>query len=324
MCLASRYFDRVAYLLYSDQASTFAALENNEVELILDPDGLSKDVASQKIIPPLQLVYNVTSSVNFIVINQANTALADPAFRQALSCLIDNGTLGRYFIALPQDTFVPNGNQSWINSAATNPCKGQAGSDRRKHAAEILKSASYTWQKEPTDEQAGQGLIRPDGSPFPKIILVSADRGENSPNVAKYIEQIASDFGIPLTGSPKSAQDVRYKVFSSGDYNMAALDWQLSTYPGYLCDWFKDGNPFGYQSDRLQSACEALNSTSDLTTAQKDVYEIQSILAQDLPFIPLYSGITYDAYRNIKYPFDSVLGGLSGVYGAPSLAIPAP
>ena len=113
-------------------------------------------------------------------------------------------------------------------------------------------------------------------------------------------------------------------VFSSHQYDMALLGWNVSEYPGYLCNWFKDGNPFGYQSDRLQSACEALNSTSDLTTAQKDVYEIQSILAQDLPFIPLYSGITYDAYRNIKYPFDSVLGGLSGVYGAPSLAIPAP
>ena len=89
---------------------------------------------------------------------------------------------------------------------------------------------------------------------------------------------------------------------------MALLGWNVSEYPGYLCDWFKDGNPFGYQSDRLQSACEALNSTSDLSTAQKDVYEIQSILAQDLPFIPLYSGITYDAYRNIKYPFDSCAG----------------
>jgi ABC-type transport system substrate-binding protein len=104
---------------------------------------------------------------------------------------------------------------------------------------------------------------------------------------------------------------------------MALLGWQVSEYPGYLCEWFGDGNPFGYHSDRLRSACEALDSTSDLAAAQKQVYEIQSILAQDLPFIPLYSGVTYDAYRNIAYPFDSVPGGLSGVYGAPSLAIPA-
>jgi ABC-type oligopeptide transport system substrate-binding subunit len=66
-----------------------------------------------------------------------------------------------------------------------------------------------------------------------------------------------------------------------------------------------------------------LNLTSDLDEARKQIYELQSILAQDLPFIPLYSGVTYDAYRNISYPFDSVPGGLSGIYGAPSLAVPA-
>jgi len=318
------HFDRSAYVLFSDQTSALAALENDQVDLILSPGGIAQDVASQKIVPPLQLADNRTSSVSFIRINSANAALADPAFRQALSCMIDNVSLGRYFMALPQDTFVPAGNQPWINSAATNPCQGQAESDRRKHAADLLKAAGYTWQKEPTEEQAGQGLMRPDGMPFPKITLLSADRGENLPNVAEAIEQMAGDFGIPLIGSPESAQDVRYKVFSGGDYDMAALDWQLSAYPSYLCDWFKDGNSFGYQSDQLQSACAALNATSDLSAAQKDVDQIQSILAHDLPLIPLYASLTDDAYRNIKYPFRSVLDGLSGVYGAPSLAIPAP
>jgi ABC-type oligopeptide transport system substrate-binding subunit len=105
---------------------------------------------------------------------------------------------------------------------------------------------------------------------------------------------------------------------------MAILGWRVGEYPGYLCDWFEDGNPFGYHSNYLQSACEALNSTSDLTAAQKDVFGIQSTLVQDLPFIPLYSDTIYEAYRSIRYPFNGMLGGLSGIYGAPSLAIPAP
>jgi len=51
---------------------------------------------------------------------------------------------------------------------------------------------------------------------------------------------------------------------------------------------------------------------------------LQSILAEDLPFIPLYAVLNYDAFQHVTYPFDSVTGGLSGVYGAPSLAIPSP
>ena len=151
----------------------------------------------------------------------------------------------------------------------------------------------------------------------PRILVV-----DDEASLCAVLEDLFSMEGYDVTTC--RTIDCARQSLAERQYDVALLGYKVSEYPGYLCDWFKDGNPFGYHSDRLMSACEALNSTSDLTTAQKDVYEIQSILAQDLPIIPLYSGITYDAYRNIKYPFDSVLGGLSGVYGAPSLAIPAP
>lgn len=164
----------------------------------------------------------------------------------------------------------------------------------------------------------------PDAKLFPSIDLLVSSSSSVSVELANLIQQKVERLGITVNVESVNGQDVNFAVFSSHQYDMALLGWRVSEYPGYLCDWFTDGNPFGYHSDRIQSACAALYSTSDLATAQKDVYEIQSILAQDLPFIPLYSGIIYDAYQNIKYPFDNVLDGLSGIYGAPSLAIPAP
>lgn len=104
---------------------------------------------------------------------------------------------------------------------------------------------------------------------------------------------------------------------------MALLGWRLSAYPGYVCEWFQAPSPFEYGSDRLTSACEAFNATADLETARRAAYEIQSILMEDLPLIPLYQVLRYEAYRNVAYPFDKVLDGLSGSYGAPSLAVPA-
>ena len=65
-----------------------------------------------------------------------------------------------------------------------------------------------------------------------------------------------------------------------------------------------------------------MESTSDLETARQQLTQIQERLAEQLPFIPLYSGLTHDAYQGIRYPFEQVLNGLSGVYGAPSLALP--
>ncbi len=79
-----------------------------------------------------------------------------------------------------------------------------------------------------------------------------------------------------------------------------------------------------YNGGRLTSACEAWGQTADLEQAKVHVSEIQSILMDDLPLIPLYADVRYDAYRNVRYPFDDVVDGLSGLYGAPGLAIPIP
>ena len=128
--------------------------------------------------------------------------------------------------------------------------------------------------------------------------------------------------GIPLTAQPVSSVELNYEVFGSQSYDMAVLGWHVSSYPGYLCDWFGEGNRFNDSESQVKSLCANLKVTSDLESAYQQLFEIQSTLAQELPFIPLYSGVTYDLYRNVRYPFDQVPDGLSGVYGAPALAIP--
>jgi len=264
------------------------------------------------------------------------------AFRQSLSCLLDRDLFTQSpdsSQAMVLDSFVVPNEIFWFNANAKTTCSGDSWQMRLSQTTQILKAAGYSWDK---DSGIGlpEGFKLPNGQAFPKINLFvpqfDNDDPEHDPtrsntmygNAAGQISlssiQIFGVSSSTLNVQGVSLEDLHYDVFSSHQYDMALLGYNVSEYPGYLCDWFKDGNPFGYHSDRLRSACEALNSTSDLSTAQKDVYEIQSILAQDLPFIPLYSDVIYDAYRNIKYPFGSVLGGLSGIYGAPSLAIPAP
>jgi peptide/nickel transport system substrate-binding protein len=53
-------------------------------------------------------------------------------------------------------------------------------------------------------------------------------------------------------------------------------------------------------------------------------FQIQDTLATELPYIILFTTPIYDAYRNVDYPYTDVLDGIgSGLYGAPSLAIPS-
>jgi ABC-type transport system substrate-binding protein len=190
-------------------------------------------------------------------------------------------------------------------------------------AVQILKSAGYSWKQEPAANTAGQKLMTPDGGTFPIItMIVSSEEDDERTAAASYIQHQMHELGVTLTVQPVSAVELDYSVLGSQGYETALLGWHVGSYPGYLCDWFGVGNRFNYSGNRIRALCAGLEGTSDLDVARQQIFEIQAILAQDLPFIPLYSGVTVDTYQTVTYPFEQVPDGLSGVYGAPALAKP--
>jgi ABC-type transport system substrate-binding protein len=264
-----------------------------------------------------------TSSVRFIAINPNNSVLAEPALRRVFLCAIARVPL-RISTTWPFESFIPPENKFWQNPAVSDTC-GHFGA-QPSQIVDFLKAAGYSWQKEPVGSESGEGLILQDGTLFPAVTIMSPPE-EIEParmEVALYIEETARHLGIPLTVMVVSPEDLHYAVYSSGNYDMAIVAYRLSAYSGYLCDWFRAPGSFDYGSDRLRSACDSFDATADLETARQVSYEIQSILMEDLPFIPLYQVLRYEAYRKIDYPFDNVLDGISGLYGAPALAIPVP
>ena len=141
-------------------------------------------------------------------------------------------------------------------------------------------------------------------------------------SAAAYVEQQAQSIGIPLTDRAVTGDVIDYSVFSSGQFDAAILGWTVSRYPGYLCDWFGSGGPFQYDPGRVLSLCGELQATSDLAGARSKLGAIQNALAQDVPMVPLYAEMVHDEYLHVSYPFDSVLDGLAGNFGAPGLVMP--
>ncbi len=322
------HIDRLAYLFYPDQAAAVTALDKGDVNALLGPGGLSPDLA-QHLAAQDTLMRNANASSHFIVINPSRSILSDPVLRRALYCAIDRNALAGGLVAMPLASFVPSTGGPWWSPTGVVSCGDGydplAAFDPSKAVA-ILRAAGYTWASSPAGEQAGVGLRAPDGQAFPAIGLLAPSEQEDpqSNKAALFVQQSVRYLGIPLSVQIVDTAEIRFALFKGGGYDMAIAGWHLSTYPGYLCDWFGPGNPFGYQDDATGPACQALASTSDLVTAETQAARMQGLLAQNPPFIPLYSGLTYDVYRGIRYPFDSMPGGLSAVYGAPGLAIPAP
>lgn len=316
-------FDRAVYQTYPTERDALEALQDGNVDFILSPGGVSEE--STLAFPSVTLARNETGSARFLVFNPIRAELADPALRHALACKVDNFYLSNTVLekkAEPLWGVVLRG--SWQYREAIFGCSSIDATLRLPIAFDMLRQAGYTWTQEPSTTQAGQGLLLPGGAAFPHVTLLAPDESvdPSRARAAAYLEEEAQYLGIPLTKQLVDAESVRYAVFSSSKYDMAIVGWRLSAYPGYLCEWFGAQGQFSYNETRIRSECEALAEESNLDVAREHILRIQSILAEGSPFIPLYTELTYDAYRNIRYPFDSALGGLNGLYGAPSLAIP--
>lgn len=349
------WFDSVRYSTYFSEASAVSALLDDQVDIILTLEGLSPEsLARLEDDSEITLSRNSTRSARFLAFNHADPYLADPILHQALACMLDQQALIEELDgeALPLPSFVLD--DFWRNGEASLPCVGASGDMRLTEAVRILRSAGYSWSEEPALGTAGKGLIAPDGTLLPRYSLLSPAYAvdDQRATVATYVAQRAGLLGLSVDVQLSDADGLLYSVFGSGIYDMALLGWRLSAYPAYLCEWFTppEENPFAYNGsgpvlpapvpprpdqnragqaqvsgeERLRPACEALEDTSNLEQAKGDLFEIQSVLMQELPLIPLYAGIRVDAYRNIRYSFDGVIDGLLGLYAAPTLAIPIP
>ncbi|MCC7117933.1 MAG: hypothetical protein IT310_05355 [Anaerolineales bacterium] len=301
-------YDRVTYTFFADDESANAAFVRGDVDVILNStEGSQTDLLSP------------SRSARFLAFNPRNEILSDVSLRKALACVS-----GAFAPGLMPAGFAPS--PAWQNAGLALPCAGLSADERIPAAVEMLKSAGYRWAQEPGVTQPGSGLQTPDGQAFPRLVLLSTSAEVDSARAqaAKYIEQQALHLGIPLSAQLTDAAGLRYAVYSSGKYDLAVLGWRLSEYPGYLCDWFGSGGPFENRNDQFQAGCAALNSETDLTAAQSYLFQIQAILMEELPFVPLYAETTAVKAQQVKYPFAWALGGLTALYGAPAEAIPAP
>lgn len=329
------WFDSIRYLTYSNESAAVDALLHDEVDIILTPDGLSSDAVSRLATKSeISLWRNLTHNARFLAFNHANPDLADPIVHQALACLLDPQafmeSLGNNAASL--SGFVVD--DFWRQGGASLPCSGVTREARLTEAIRLLKVAGYSWENEPASGVSGVGLKGPSGKVIPAFSLLTVEQDPMRELAALYIVQQAKILGLSLDVKTGSLDELLYSVYSSGNYDLALLGWHLSAYPSYLCEWFMpfSQNPFAYNGsrsplgggERPRSACEAWSQIMDLDLAKAYAFEVQSALMEDLPLIPLYTGIRVDAYRNVRYPFTKVVDGLGGMYGVPGLAIPIP
>ncbi len=329
------------YSIYGSQDAAVLALKKGDLDFMLNPLGLSKGLQEQLDGEEgLTTIENADSGVRYLGFNFRNPPMDNRAFRQAVATLIDKEFLTETVlqgVAIPVYTLVPVGNQAWHNSGVPKFGQGMSRSERVKQAVDLLKGAGFTWETEPRMsedgnfiEQRGEGLKMPNGDPVPSLNLLAPSAGYDPlrSTFAIWIERWLNEVGIPLRADLTGFNLIVDKVYSQQDFDMWILGWGLTIFPDYLEAFFhsrnselEGHNPGGYNNHEYDSLADEFLAETDLDTAREQASRMQEFLAEDLPWVVLFTTPIVETFRSerIEFPYTEYLGGLQEVGGLPSI-----
>ena len=329
------------YSVYGSQDATVLALKKGDIDFMLNPIGLSKGLLEQlEGAEGLDTIENSSDGVRYLGFNFRRQPMDNKAFRQAVATLIDKEFLTQTVlqgVAIPVYAMVPSGNAAWYNPNVPQIGKGLSRAERVAQAVDLLKEAGFTWEVEPQVsedgrfvEQQGEGLKMPNGEPIPEITVLAPSPGYDPlrSTFAIWIERWLTEVGIPVRADLTGFNLIVEKVFNQQDFDMWILGWGLTLYPDYLEAFFhsrysdlEQFNPGGYYNPEFDQLADDMVAETELERAQDLVFELQAVLADDLPYVTLFTTPIVETYRSdsIEFPYTQNLGGLQKVGGIPSL-----
>lgn len=334
------FVDTIVYKIYGNKQVTIQALIAGDIDYIFNPTGLTAGEAEQlKGQKDIKVVSNPQLGFRYLAFNMRKFPMNVKEFRQAIAALIDRDFICNQVLqgrAIPLATPVPPANSFWYNSAVKTIGEGLSMGERYQLAVSLLKKAGFKWDTEPVIDPKdtknpiktpGKGLKGPDGKAVPTVTLMSPgmDYDPMRAQTAMYIEQWAKNIGIPLNLKLTDFNEIVTKAFDDVDFDMYMLGWGIGRVPTYFKSFWHSSemapegfNTPGYNNPEFDALVEEFEYADTFEQARKAIFEAQRLLAEDLPYIILFTNPMIEAYRtSIKFPFDNMLDGIQGYYGFP-------
>ncbi|MGB9796774.1 ABC transporter substrate-binding protein [Fervidobacterium riparium] len=334
------FVDTIVYKIYGNKQVAIQALIAGDIDYIFNPVGLTAGEAEQlKGQKDIKVVSNPQLGFRYLAFNMRKFPMNVKEFRQAIAALIDRDFICNQVLqgrAIPLATPVPPANSFWYNSAVKTIGEGLSMGERYQLAVSLLKKAGFKWDTEPVIDPKdtknpiktpGKGLKGPDGKAVPTVTLMSPgmDYDPMRAQTAMYIEQWAKNIGIPLNLKLTDFNEIVTKAFDDVDFDMYMLGWGIGRVPTYFKSFWHSSemapegfNTPGYNNPEFDALVEEFEYADTFEQARKAIFEAQRLLAEDLPYIILFTNPMIEAYRtSIKFPFDNMLDGIQGYYGFP-------
>jgi peptide/nickel transport system substrate-binding protein len=339
--------DVVEYHVFADESEALDALVAGDVDSILSPRGLtSEQIETAETTPLVELATSPGNAIRYLGFNLDRDPMSDQAFRTALALLVDREGLAEAISGAGSAawSFMPEANTEWFDEDANAAIAAEYRSSlksRLESALHGLAEAGYGWEEAPSFQDgklvAGTGLTIDGQTPQPLTILTPGDAYD--PVRPDYVETIASTLRAlgfdarPIETDFDTVIDLAFTPGEDGElhYDMYVLGWTLGNpaLPNYHGALFASEGPMnnsGYASEGFDEALSAYDAAVTPEQAEQALWDMESILARDLPYLPLYTSQITEAYRSDLVRFDVVgsLGGLQGRLGGIWDVKPAP
>jgi ABC-type transport system substrate-binding protein len=326
--------DRVEYHVFADETAAIGAIRQGAIDSILSPNGLTADQqAALEGENGISVTTSPSNGVRYLGFNLSREPMSDLAFRNALALVLDRTEMaGAGTVA---DTFIDPANQMWYDLESAEAITARYEGDltvRFGKAMELLRAAGYTWATEPVATNdgvtPGTGLLVRGQSPAILTILTAGESYDPTrPAQAAEIATALGWFGFEVRPVETDFDTVVDLTFTRGEdglmhYDMYILGWTLGNpaLPGFYRSLFSTGgvqNNTGYSSPRFDAELARFESAHDLQSARTALWSMESILAEELPYLLLYNTSISEAFRSDRVGFDieRALGGLQGRLG---------
>ena len=329
--LLGPYIDEILFKFYGTSDVAILALKKGNVDMFwwdLQPgylDDLKKEAG-------IQVFHNQKSALYYMGFNLRKPPFDDVVLRQAIATIIDkefiiSRILQGYGTVL--HSVVPPGNAFWHNPKVPHYGDGSSHEERLKMAYDMLKAAGYSWAEAPVDADGkvvkGRELHLPNGKPMQRFTILTppADYDPRRAFAGLMIQEWLRDMGMPVFARPMSFSALLQQVKGKRDFDAFILGYgKLNLDPDYVGTFFyskqdkeRGWNMSGYKNKAFDKLRNKQRSEMNRENRRDMLWEMQQILLEDVPYIPLYNPDVLEAARIDRFTgWVEKVGGIGNIW----------
>jgi len=294
----------ITLLFYRDYRTMVRDFEQGKTDFLWSD--LTEVQGRQLLASPHVVIHRTPrTGYDYLGFNLKRSPFDDLAFRKAVSLLVDRERIIQHILkgyAEPVFSVIPPHNTAWHRADIGGLGTDLSTAQRVEKARAILREAGYGWH---------QGtLLLPHGSPMAPMEILTTGNGAMAfrTRVVMILKKELLKIGVrvhPVILNLKAL----LAALKEGDFDAYLLGWaSLPEDPGYLRTFFhtreaRTGgkNYVRFHDETFDRLMEQASQEMDPDKRKKIIYQVQSLLAEKRPYIPLYAATRAEATRSDRY-----------------------